>query len=242
MGVNAKPPEIYPRVDSGGRPFYADHPSMEIPGMLYFPNYVTEEEEQRLLELIDGRPWNHDICRRTQYYGYTYYHTRQNILTLQPVDQPQTHTGELSDMQFILDRMIADRIFPDDHPPTQVLVNEYLNNMCIKGHLDNVDAFGDVIVSLSLNAPAYMTMRACDDPDKVMKVLMEPRSAFIMTGDSRFLWRHGITRQKKVWDPSTNSIILRDDSYRRVSLTIREVKTDGTKKVQEGDPDDLRKF
>lgn len=239
---NAHAPLIYERKDPDGFPFYADHETMEIPGLLYRPNYVSEEEEKQLMDLIDGRPWNHDIARRTQYYGYTYYHTRQNILSMQPVDQPDTHTGNLEDMDFLINRFVNDKLFPPDHPPTQVLVNEYLNNMSIKGHLDNTNAFGDVIVSLSLCAPSYMTMRSCDDPNKVMKVFMEERSALIMTGDARFAWRHGITRQKQVYIPSTGKTILRDDSYRRVSLTVREIKVSGTKKVTEDDPDEERKF
>jgi alkylated DNA repair dioxygenase AlkB len=231
-------PQIYQRVDPNGNIYYADHEHISIAGLYYYPNYLTEEEERSVIELIDSRPWKHDICRRTQHYGYTYYHTRHNILTMQPVTQPDEHTGDLSDLQFIIDRLMADKIFPEDHPPTQILVNEYLNNMGIKGHIDNTSAFGDVIISLSLNAPAFMTMRSCADPNIVMKVLMEERSLLVMTEDARFLWRHGITEQKKVWVPSRKQTILRDDSYRRLSLTIREIKVSGTKKVKEGDPDD----
>ena len=161
---------------------------------------------------------------------------------MQPADQPDTHTGNLEDMDFLTDRLNNDKIFPPEHPPTQVLVNEYLNNMCIKGHVDNVDAFGDVIISLSLSAPSYMTMRSSEDPDVCMKVFMEERSLLIMSGDSRFKWRHGITRQKNVYVPTTKICVKRDDTYRRISLTIREIKVEGTKRITEDDPDDLRKF
>lgn len=240
--LNKQPPKVFLRKDKDGYPFYADHETLEIPGLLYRPNYITKEEEELLMNLLDSRPWHHDICRRTQYYGYTYYHTRQNIVCMQPVDQPETHTGSMDDMDFLINRLLEDKIYPPDHPPTQVLVNEYLNNMCIKGHIDNTDAFGDVIISLSLNAPSYMTMRNCDNPDLVMKVFMEERSLLIMSGDSRFHWRHGITRQKNVYVPTTGLTIKRDETYRRVSLTIREIKIDGTKRITEEDPDDLRKF
>ena len=235
--TNETPPVVFERHDPNGNLFYCDSDTLIIPGLYYQANFLTEEEEKQILSIIDSNEWNHDIQRKTQYYGYTYYHTRHNSTSMQPTEQIENTHFPLSQLQFVIDKFKDTTIFPPDHPPTQILVNEYLRNMSIKGHVDNVDAFGDVIISLSLCGPAYMTMRSIENPNIVAKVFMEERSILIMSGDSRFKWRHAITKQRRVYLPTKKITILRDDTYRRVSLTIREIKIEGTKKVREGEED-----
>ena len=152
-------------------------------------------------------------------------------------------------------------------PPTQVLINEYKNNMGIASHFEDFDAFGPVILTISLISPVYMTLKkptnnpdalmnesnsngsddgrninACDSYDDVIKVLLEPGSLLIMKDDARYKYRHGIGKYKWVALPSdpapspslspvpssspvatSRTRIKRDDSYRRVSLTIRHL-------------------
>eukprot|EP00537_Pseudo-nitzschia_pungens_P008545 CAMPEP_0172370080 /NCGR_PEP_ID=MMETSP1060-20121228/36127_1 /TAXON_ID=37318 /ORGANISM="Pseudo-nitzschia pungens, Strain cf. cingulata" /LENGTH=323 /DNA_ID=CAMNT_0013095239 /DNA_START=81 /DNA_END=1052 /DNA_ORIENTATION=- len=148
--------------------------------------------------------------------------------------------------------------------PTQVLINEYRNNMGIASHFEDFDAFGPVIVTISLISPVYITLKkpknqpnldgsdnaninACDSYDDVVKILLEPGSLLIMKDDARFKYRHGIGKYKWIdlpppQEPSQSEVSLaddsqavpashttrrikRDDSYRRVSLTIRHLKS-----------------
>lgn len=146
--------------------------------------------------------------------------------------------------------------------PTQVLINEYRNNMGIASHFEDFDAFGPVIVTISLISPVYMTLKkpttqpkpdgsdntninACDSYDDVVKILLEPGSLLIMKDDARFKYRHGIGKYKWINLPPSQELsqceafsldiaeavststrrIKRDDSYRRVSLTIRHLKS-----------------
>eukprot|EP01083_Nonionella_stella_P165157 548810_1 len=133
----------------------------------------------------------------------------------------------------------------NDHSnyPDQVLVNEYIGNMGISTHFDDFDAFGDVITSLSLINPVYMTLQYpnelnnhCTDlkPNGRVRVLLEPRSLLVMKDDLRYKWRHGITKHKLVFLPQDKGILKRDDNYRRLSATIRKLGK-GRKRVLKSD-------
>jgi hypothetical protein len=43
-----------------------------ISGLQYCPNFITAEEEQALIEIIDQQTWLNDLKRRVQHYGYKY--------------------------------------------------------------------------------------------------------------------------------------------------------------------------
>jgi alkylated DNA repair dioxygenase AlkB len=138
--------------------------------------------------------------------------------------------------------------------PSQVLINEYKNNMGIASHFEDFDAFGPIILTVSLVSPVYMTLKkptqppantiinegnnnlnACDTYEDIVKVLLEPGSLLVMKGDARYKYRHGIGKYKWVHLPPSattatstspseiKASIKRDDSYRRVSVTIRHL-------------------
>ena len=99
----------------------------------------------------------------------------------------------------------------------------------ISSHFEDTHAFGDTIMTVSLLAPVYMTLRKpriatndCKDIEDEVQVLLEPRSCLMMTGDSRYKWRHGIMKTKNVFLPD-GSCVYRGADYRRLSLTIRRV-------------------
>ena len=57
------------------------------------------------------------------------------------------------------------------------------------------------------------------------RVLLQPRSLFIMSKDARFDYRHGITKSKvvKLDSEIDSNVCVRDEGYRRISLTIRKL-------------------
>ncbi len=202
--------------------FEPNHPKILIPGLEYFPNYVTEEEEAAMMNIIDSNSWSTAISRRQQHYGIVYYHTRHNLASIQPVDQPD-QVLPLTVFEFVIQRLMQDGFFKKEDPPTQCLVNEYVEQQRIASHVDNPDAFGDVVVSLSLVQPCYMTMRLEEDESQETRVLMERRSLLVLRGDARFKWKHGITAKKHFIIPNTGEVIHRDEHYRRISLTFRKL-------------------
>jgi len=149
--------------------------------------------------------------------------------------------------------------------PSQVLINEYKNNMGIASHFEDFDAFGPVILTVSLVSPVYMTLKkpaklpdreesninACDTYDDIVKVLLEPGSLLVMKGDARYKYRHGIGKYKWVNLPreatatdeteTTPRRIKRDDSYRRVSVTVRHLLSTRRKVREHEDESDTIK-
>jgi len=212
----------------------------DVEGLVYIPNFLTQEEHDRLLELIDGNEFSTVIHRRQQFYGETYYHTTHNLARIQPVDAKD---GEIyhpiEQMKWLIDKLIENGVFTHDGDsyPTQCLVNEYVRNMGIASHFDDTEAFGDVIAAISLGDPIYMTMKlpkehsnSCQDILDEKNIFIEPRSLFVMKGASRNAWRHGIRKAKRFHHPVTGEVIVRDMSYRRVSITIRKL-LDGRKRT-----------
>ena len=126
-------------------------------------------------------------------------------------------------------------------------------------HFEDEEAFGDVIATISLLQPVYMTLEkptqhnnTCQEfyENGNTKVLLERNSLFIMSEDCRFKWRHGISKHKVVYQPTGNKdveqtqninndndinnikfeAVHRKQNYRRVSLTIRHLLS-GRKQV-----------
>ncbi|XP_045695866.1 alkylated DNA repair protein alkB homolog 8 isoform X2 [Phyllostomus hastatus] len=80
------------------------------------------------------------------------------------------------------------------HKPDQLTVNEYEPGHGIPAHIDTHSAFEDEIISLSLGSEIVMDFK---HPDGVTVPVMLPRrSLLVMTGESRYLWTHGITPRK----------------------------------------------
>ncbi|XP_021093415.1 alkylated DNA repair protein alkB homolog 8 isoform X3 [Heterocephalus glaber] len=64
----------------------------------------------------------------------------------------------------------------------------------IPAHIDTHSAFEDEIISLSLGSEVVMDFK---HPDGItVQVMLPRRSLLVMTGESRYLWTHGITPRK----------------------------------------------
>lgn len=302
---------VFPRDEDGN---LIDH----VPGLEYYRDFLSPQEQEELLALIDANPWQEGvIARRQQFYGEVYYHTsfkskvlqgcsdktegemnlesdqnidngdRSNNSTTNSVesDSNRKNSGNGIPMDDSGMRKWLDRTMPFFEqeglmePPTQILINEYKNNMGIASHFEDFEAFGPVILTVSLVSPVYMTLKkptiqpsidignknnktninACDTYDDVVKVLLEPGSLLIMKDDARYKYRHGIGKYKWVNLPpllqsTTNSSedqavaaaaattrIKRDNSYRRVSLTIRHLLSTRRKVNEHEDESDTIK-
>lgn len=52
---------------------------IEVAGLEYFPNFITKEKSDELINIIDGQPWLHDLKRRVQHYGWKYDYTARRV-------------------------------------------------------------------------------------------------------------------------------------------------------------------
>lgn len=232
---------------------WVDNPgTFPIDGAIYIPNFLTVEEEEKLVSIFDSNPYQQVIRRRQQFYGPTYYHTTHHLKCIQPTDDREDgYSLDFGSLKWLIDKLFDPKctrnheIFRSDHSndPDQILVNEYIGNMGISTHFDDFDAFGDVIATVSLLNPLFMTLQCpteinnhCTDlkENGNVRILLEPRSLFVMKGDCRYKWRHGITRHKLVFLPEGRGVLKRDEEYRRISATIRKLGN-GRKRIKQSD-------
>eukprot|EP00929_Paragymnodinium_shiwhaense_P084051 TRINITY_DN44924_c0_g2_i2.p1 TRINITY_DN44924_c0_g2~~TRINITY_DN44924_c0_g2_i2.p1 ORF type:complete len:757 (-),score=102.71 TRINITY_DN44924_c0_g2_i2:184-2454(-) len=169
-------------------------------GLRYYPEFLTEAEEQRLMDVLDSQPWSTVLRRRQQFYGEVYYHTTRTMAAIQPSLESGGSSGssacqegyrqespaevkdggvqplDISALDWLVEKFYRAPFVSDSseqasgqavYPvfgtgkadfPTQVLVNEYIDNLGISSHFEDEAAFGDLIVTISLLNPLYMTL------------------------------------------------------------------------------------
>jgi alkylated DNA repair dioxygenase AlkB len=172
------------------------------------PDFLTKAEERDLLRSIDAEPWNWDLKRRVQQYGFRYDYKARAV-------SARDRLGDLPDWALELANRLVDCAYFST-VPDQVIVNEYEPGQGISPHTDRTTCFGPEIASLSLNSDIVMDF--VDTMGKSGSVLLPRRSMLVLRGASRAIWRHGIAqRRRDVVNTGTF------DRKRRVSLTFRSV-------------------
>jgi len=175
-----------------------------IQGLYYVKNFLSEEESINLLKVIDQQKWLDVINRRVQHYGYIYDYKRRNV---------SEKIGEIPDWcNFILDMLKENKLI--SKIPNQLIINEYNPGQGISAHSD-AKVFDDNIVSISLGSVYVMKFKK---GDITKEIVLEPKSAIVLSGDSRYKWTHSIDMKK--FDMINGVKVLRG---RRVSLTFRRI-------------------
>ena len=174
-----------------------------VAGLVYCPHFIEEPEETALLRAVDLEPWSYQWQRRTQYYGERYV-PRSSL-----VDQARAMPAwSRSVCQRLVEAGMMDRL------PNQIGINEYLPGQGIAPHIDHM---GGTVVSLSLGSDCVMEFTRAGSA-YAYPLLLERRSAVVLQGDARDMWKHGISKRK------TDFIDGRAfKRARRVSITFRDV-------------------
>jgi alkylated DNA repair dioxygenase AlkB len=183
----------------------------EIEGMIFLENFLTENEELKLIEEIYKNTWLKDLQRRVQHYGYKYDYKSKSI-------SKENYLGKLPEfcnsvLQKIKELKISDNNFD------QLIVNEYTPGQGISPHIDKPEFFEDGIISISLGSNCYMNFTNLNDKTKVKSVLLKRRSIICLTNEARYKWKHSIAQKK--YDIISGKKVPRNT---RISLTFRKVK------------------
>ncbi|XP_058145394.1 tRNA (carboxymethyluridine(34)-5-O)-methyltransferase ALKBH8 isoform X2 [Dasypus novemcinctus] len=164
------------------------------PGLIVVEESISSEDEKLLLESIN---WTENTDnqnvqkslkhRRVKHFGYEFRYDINNV------DRDKPLIGGLPDVcDSILEKWLKEGYIKQK--PDQLTVNQYEPGHGIPPHIDTHSAFEDEIISLSLGAEIVMDFK---HPDGVTVPVMLPRrSLLVMTGESRYLWTHGITPRK----------------------------------------------
>lgn len=180
-----------------------------ISGLTYVPEFITEKEQESIIETVDSVPWLSDLKRRTQHYGYKYDYTKKKIddsLYLGPLPEWANHYAT---------RLVTRGYF--NQLPNQVIVNEYLPGQGISKHIDCVSCFDNIIGSISLNSACAMDLEH-QQTHKSGSILLAPLSLLVFADEARYQWLHSIPARKE--DLIGNVSVPRK---RRISLTFRKV-------------------
>jgi len=158
------------------------------PGIRIVADFVTEEEEQQLL---DSFHWDQDSDlgsmknRKVKHYGFEFNYKTNNIDPNLPlVDQPIQPLCQRVALKAYEKGLV-------DEVPDQLTVNRYLPGQGIPSHTDSHDCCTSSIISLSLNSGVTMDFRS--PLGEHLPVWLPPRSLLIMAGEARYRWKHGIS-------------------------------------------------
>jgi len=180
-----------------------------ILGLRYIADFVSEQEQKDLIQIIDSQSWDKSLTRRVQQYGYKYDYTKKTV-------DSSLYLGALPDwLSPYLQRLLDQKIFAD--VPDQVIINEYLPGQGISRHLDCVPCFKDTIASISLGSTCMMEFEHISSHKKG-SMMLGPLSLLFLSGEARYQWMHSIPA--RLSDKLGEEVIVRE---RRVSLTFRNV-------------------
>ena len=157
------------------------------PGFRYQADFLTPSEEKALvaeITTLDLKPFEfrgYLGLRRVRAFGYRYDYVRRVVDVVEPIP---------AFLQALGGRVAVFASHPAEafH---QVLVTEYAPGAPIGWHRDKPH-FGD-IVGVSLLSPCVFRLRRRNGArwDRASQ-LLEPRSAYVMTGKARHDWEHSI--------------------------------------------------
>jgi alkylated DNA repair dioxygenase AlkB len=183
--------------------------AIQIPGLTYLPHYITVDEQNKLINIIDQQEWSTKLRRRVQHYGYRYDYKNGSLAS-------SSYLGDLPNWAGGIAKRLSDDGLTTK-VPDQVIINEYEPGQGITSHIDCVPCFGKTIISLSLGSSCVMDFTHSQIKQKA-SILLLPRSLVVMQGAARYEWQHSIAARKK--DKYKGRELVRT---RRVSMTFREV-------------------
>lgn len=176
---------------------------LKISGLTYRSEFISREEERKLIERIERGNWSHEYARRRQHFGMDYSN---------PSVTRQTPLPEW--IEAIARRIVSEGLF--ERMPAHALVNEYLPGQGISAHKD-YEPF-DEVASLSLASGCVMEFKNLSTRE-THEVWLEPRSLIVLVGEARHTWTHAI--RPRLRDVVNGVKIPRS---RRLSLTFRTIK------------------
>lgn len=188
--------------DGGARKSMPEFPE----GFRYRPELITPDDESSLLARVRELPF-----REFEFHGHT---GRRRVVSFGwRYDFSARHLQKADDIpEYLLPLREAAAVFADMKPEEfqHVLVTEYSAGSGIGWHRDKA-VFGEV-VGVSLVAPCVLRMRRAIGEKKWerVKVSLESRSAYLLSGLARSEWEHSI--------PPVDAL--------RYSITFRNLRED----------------
>jgi alkylated DNA repair dioxygenase AlkB len=168
-------------------------PPAEWPeGFTYRPDFLREEEEATLLRHFEALPFEnfefrgYTGKRRIVEYGWEYDFSERKANETRPLpdflDSARERAAALAGVH------VEDIV--------EAVVTEYPPGAPIGWHRD-VPQF-EVIIGISLAGACRMRLKPYNAEGKLVSVMLEPRSIYIMRGAARWKWQHSIPEVERL--------------------------------------------
>jgi alkylated DNA repair dioxygenase AlkB len=175
-----------------------------LPGLRYQPSLLRADEEGTYVRALEGLPFKefefHGFTgkRRVVSFGWKYDFSAQRLEQIEPIPP------------FLLPLRRQAGQFAELPPEAleQVLISEYALGAAIGWHKDK--AVFDQVVGVSLGSTCTMRFRRrAGTKWERRNVVLEPGSAYLISGEARTLWEHSIPPAEEL----------------RYSITFRSVRS-----------------
>jgi len=175
--------------------------SIRVAGIYVQSEFITENEEEHLLDRINAIPWvESQSGRRKQDFGPKVNFKKRKI-------RPDCFLGFPSFVRFLLDRFSSVPRLRGFRAVELCHLNyDPERGSTIDPHLDDAWLWGERLVTVNLGSPAVLTLT---DGPLAVRVALDPRSLVVLSGDARHRWKHAVFRE--------------DVSGTRVAMTFREL-------------------
>ncbi len=167
-------------------------------GLYVLRNFLTDEEILDISIWWDHTETQNSLCstgyqnstRQIIQYGYKYNYSLKIAREKAPEFPPA--------IQYLADKM-------KDVKFNQCIINRYISREGIAAHTDS-SIFGDMIMCYTFGCSREMCF---EKHDEKIKYVLNPGDLYIMSGNSRWHWKHSMTPLRKKDGPMCYSITLR---------------------------------
>lgn len=165
-----------------------------INGLWYIKNYLSPIEiyslkEKILVDQVKFEPiTNSTNSRRVAHFGYYYSYDRSGLKEAPAI--PDALSSIVDGCR--INKLLGKNIIAEDFE--QLIINEYKSSQQIAYHIDHVKQFGPVIACITIGQAVPISFKL---GDTIKSVDIEEGSMYIMTGDSRYKWRHSLVNKNE---------------------------------------------
>ena len=153
-------------------------------GLLYSPKFLPDDLHNKLEKWLTSQPESFWVNvspnpngRKVKQFGYTY-------------DYNKKGNGDVTDSypEIILEVVnLIKKCIPEKYILDACIINRYKPGEGITAHIDKIDSFDDYVCCLTMCSGADLEFSKDSDTFTLHTV---PNSLYIMTDESRYLWKH----------------------------------------------------
>jgi len=194
-----------------------------LSGLRYYQDFITEEEQRQLLDIIWGMRYlcdDYQQGRASGQFGWRldYEEGAVNLWSIQegPKKEIPKELGWL--VERIKAQVDKDIFAGESVDFNQLIINIYGPSQPIMPHIDRTSCFGPVVCGISLFSSLVFEFTPKNDatPETKRPIMLFDRSFYIMSGSSRYDYFHSISaeRDQRFYDTKIRRSF-------RTSLTFR---------------------